>query len=48
MYVDVDKNAELHLELCVSSMCWGHANLLCIVPILTGDPKVVQNCETFE
>jgi len=28
------------LDLCVSSLRRGHANLLCIVPILTDDPKV--------
>ena len=27
-------------ELCVSSLCRGHANLLCLFSILTGDPKV--------
>ena len=26
------------LDLCVSSLRRGHANLLCIVPILTDDP----------
>ena len=29
------KMLELLLELCVSSLRRGHANLLCIVPILT-------------
>ena len=28
------------LELCVSSLPRGHANLLCIVPILTDEPKL--------
>ena len=28
------------LDLCVSSLRRGHANLLCIVPILSDDPKV--------
>ena len=27
------------LDLCVSSLRRGHANRLCIVPILTGDPR---------
>ena len=27
------------LDLCVSSLRKGHANLLCIVPILTDDPR---------
>ena len=27
------------LDLCVSSLRRGHANLLCIVPILTDDPR---------
>ena len=27
------------LDLCVSSLRRGHANLLCIVPILTDDPQ---------
>ena len=27
------------LDLCVSSLRRGHANLFCIVPILTGDPR---------
>ena len=27
------------LDLCVSSLHRGHANLLCIVPILTDDPR---------
>jgi hypothetical protein len=26
-------------DLCVSSLRRGHANLLCIVPILTDDPR---------
>ena len=36
------KNVLLLLELCVSSLRRGHANLLCIVPILTDDPKVTR------
>ena len=27
------------LDLCVSSLRRGHANLLCIVPLLTDDPR---------
>ena len=27
------------LDLCVSSLRRGHANLLCLVPILTDDPR---------
>ena len=27
------------LDLCASSLRRGHANLLCIVPILTDDPR---------
>ena len=32
------------LDLCVSSLRRGHANLLCIVPILTDDPRRGSNC----
>ena len=35
---DEEKN-EYFLDLCVSSLRRGHANLLCIVPILTDVPK---------
>ena len=41
----VDKRLWFHkklftlLDLCVSSLRRGHANLLCIVPILTDDPR---------
>ena len=31
------------LDLCVSSLRKGHANLLCIVPILTDDPRKESN-----
>ena len=31
------------LELCVPSLRRGHANLLCIVPILTDDPRRESN-----
>jgi hypothetical protein len=33
------------LDLCVSSLRRGHANLLCIVPILTDDPRRESNFE---
>jgi hypothetical protein len=33
------------LDLCVSSLRRGHANLLCIVPILTDDPR--RESESF-
>ena len=33
------------LDLCVSSLRRGHANLLCIVPILTDDPRRESNNE---
>ena len=36
------KNVILLLELCVSSLRRGHANLLCIVPILPDAPKGKQ------
>ena len=32
------------LDLCVSSLRRGHANLLCIVPILTDDPRRESKC----
>jgi len=35
------------LDLCVSSLRRGHANLLCIVPILTDDPRRESNNHTF-
>ena len=31
------------LDVCVSSLRRGHANLLCIVPILTDDPRRESN-----
>ena len=34
-----EKNLVTLLDLCVSSLRRGHANLLCIVPILTDDPR---------
>ena len=36
--VGLQKNSTL-LDLCVSSLRRGHADLLCIVPILTDDPR---------
>ena len=38
IYIYIHKLFTL-LDLCVSSLRRGHANLLCIVPILTDDPK---------
>ena len=35
----VNKKLFTLLDLCVSSLRRGHANLLCIVPILTDDPR---------
>ena len=36
------------LDLCVSSLRGGHAKLLCIVPILTDDPRrASRNKESF-
>ena len=35
------------LDLCVSSLRRGHANLLCIVPILTDDPRRESKLEIF-
>ena len=37
--VNVAKKLYTLLDLCVSSLRRGHANLLCIVPILTDDPR---------
>ena len=34
-----EKNLGILLDLCVSSLRRGHANLLCIIPILTDDPR---------
>ena len=36
---EVSKKLFTLLDLCVSSLRRGHANLLCIVPILTDDPR---------
>ena len=38
-YLFSTKNCVTLLDLCVSSLRRGHANLLCIVPILTDDPR---------
>ena len=35
------------LDLCVSSLRRGHANLLCIVPILTDDPRRESSCASL-
>ena len=37
--VNFSKKLFTLLDLCVSSLRRGHANLLCIVPILTDDPR---------
>ena len=39
LYVMQNDNILTLLDLCVSSLRRGHANLLCIVPILTDDPR---------
>ena len=39
----MQKNLEPFLDLCVSSLREGHANLLCIVPILTDVTEVTPN-----
>ena len=36
------------LDLCVSSLRRGHANLLCIVPILTDDPRRESKKDAIE
>ena len=38
-----DKKCDTLFDLCVSSLRRGHANLLCIVPILTDDPGRESN-----
>ena len=40
---DAGKKLFTLLDLCVSSLRRGHANLLCIVPILTDDPRRESN-----
>ena len=37
--VNLAKKMYTLFDLCVSSLRRGHANLLCIVPLLTGDPR---------
>ena len=37
--IEIHKKLFTLLDLCVSSLRRGHANLLCIVPILTDDPR---------
>ena len=39
MLDNVNKKLFTLLDLCVSSLRRGHANLLCIVPMLTDDPR---------
>ena len=39
----LDKKLGTLLDLCVSSLRRGHANLLCIVPILSDDPRRESN-----
>jgi hypothetical protein len=46
IYIDRERHiAKLFAlpDLCVSSLRRGHANLLCIVPILTDDPRRESN-----
>jgi hypothetical protein len=38
-FANISKKLFTLLDLCVSSLRRGHANLLCIVPILTDDPR---------
>ena len=46
---EIKKNCVTLLDLCVSSLRRGHANLLCIVPILTDDllGGSIPHCECF-
>ena len=37
--MDMHKKFGTLLDMCVSSLRRGHANLLCIVPILSDDPR---------
>ena len=41
------KKLEPFLDLCVSSLREGHANLLCIVPILTDVTEVTSESPNF-
>ena len=43
MSIRASKELFTLLDLCVSSLRRGHANLLCIVPILTDDPRRESN-----
>ena len=43
----IDKKLFTLLDLCVSSLRRGHANLLCIVPILTDDPRRESKLRIF-
>ena len=49
--MEVKKNSEKKfgpfLDLCVSSLRRGHANLLCIVPILSDVPEGTGACPCF-
>ena len=44
-YIIQAKKFSTLLDLCVSSLRRGHANLLCIVPILTDDPRRESKCK---
>ena len=44
---NLPKKLDTLLDLCVSSLRRGHANLLCIVPILTDDPRRESNRMMF-
>ncbi len=41
------KKFDTLLDLCVSSLRRGHANLLCIVPILTDDPRRESDSQCY-
>ena len=43
-HYSVKKKCDTLLDLCVSSLRRGHANLLCIVPILTDDLRRGSKC----
>ena len=36
------------LDLCVSALRRGHANLLCVVPILSDDPRRESDSEAWQ
>ena len=38
-YFNIEISLRSLLDLCVSSLRWGHASLLCVVPMLTDDPR---------